>query len=491
VTSLGVKVIIPTVLRQHTNNRDELDLGAKTVGEALQSLTKSYPDLVKYLYSQNGRLRNYINIYLNEEDIRSIDGEDTPTKEGDTMMIVPSVAGGSTRYAQERVGRVGDGSSSGGAVTFSSSEFARYSRHIIMPEVGLEGQRKLKSSSVLIVGAGGLGTPSAIYLAAAGVGRVGIVDFDTIERSNLHRQILYSEADIGKSKAEVARERLLQVNPNISVELHRVRLDSSNALEIMKDYDIILDGTDNFPTRYLVNDACVLLGKPNVYASIFRFEGQASVFYAKQGPCYRCLYSEPPPPGLVPSCAEGGVLGVLPGIMGSIQAAESIGLILGRGKPLIGRLLLFNALDMKFEELKLKKDPKCLICGPHPKIKELIDYDAFCGVAEELTPDLEVSPSQLKSWIDKENDAVILDVREPWEYEICHLEGSKLIPLGKLPERVNELSTAGEIIVYCHVGGRSAQAVRFLQGLGFKKAKNLKGGIKAWAEEVDPTMQTY
>src|SRR5437667_5410143 len=319
-------------------------------------------------------------------------------------MIVPSVAGGSVSQK---------------GVSFSSSECARYSRHIIMPEVGPEGQRKLKASSVLIVGAGGLGTPAATYLAAAGVGRLGIVDFDTIERSNLHRQILYSEQDIGKSKAEVARERLLQVNPNVRIELHKVRLDSSNALKILKEYDVILDGTDNFPTRYLVNDACVLLGKPNVYASIYRFEGQASVFYAKQGPCYRCLYSEPPPPGLVPSCAEGGVLGVLPGIMGSIQAAEAIDLILGRGRPLIGRLLLFNALDMKFEELKLRKDPDCPVCGPNPKIKELIDYEAFCGVEEELTPELEVSVQTLNQLIEQKK-AVVLDARARFEYEICH-----------------------------------------------------------------------
>ena len=477
MTSTGVRVVIPTVLRQHTNNRDELDLSAKTVKDALQALTKSYPNLGRYLYSENGRLRNFINVYLNEEDIRSMNGEETRLKEGDTLMIVPSIAGGSV--------------SQKGGVSFSSGEFARYSRHIIMPEVGLEGQRKLKASSVLIVGAGGLGTPSATYLAAAGVGRIGIVDFDTIERSNLHRQILYSEQDIGKSKADVARERLLQVNPNVRIELHKVRLDSSNALKILKEYDVILDGTDNFPTRYLVNDACVLLGKPNVYASIFRFEGQASVFYAKQGPCYRCLYSEPPPPGLVPSCAEGGVLGVLPGIMGSIQAAEAIDLILGRGTPLVGRLLLFNALDMKFEELKLRKNPDCLICGPNPKIKELIDYEAFCGIEEELTPELEVSVQTLNQLINQKKEVVVLDVREPFEYEICHIEGARMIPLGQLPERANELDTAEQIIVHCHTGVRSAQAVRFLQGLGFKKVKNLKGGIKAWAEEIDPTMQTY
>jgi adenylyltransferase/sulfurtransferase len=323
------------------------------------------------------------------------------------------------------------------------------------------------------------------------VGRIGIVDFDVIEKSNLHRQVLYSEKDIGKSKAEIARQRLLEINPNVSVEVHKVRLDSTNALDILGSYDVIMDGTDNFPTRYLVNDACVLLGKPNVYASIFRFEGQASVFYAREGPCYRCLYPEPPPPGLVPSCAEGGVLGVLPGIMGSIQAVEAIDLILGKGRPLIGRLVLFDALDMTFKELKLRKNPDCLVCGPNATVKELIDYEAFCGVEEGLGAELEVSPKALKELIDDGREMVVLDVREPFEYEIAHINDAKLIPLAQLAGRVNELDTARPIVVYCHTGQRSAQAVRFLNGLGFKKAKNLKGGIKAWGNEVDPTIQMY
>src|SRR5271154_4599579 len=427
--TMSIKVIIPTALRQHTNNEDELQLNSRDVKGALQELVTAFPNLKRYLYSDNGRLRNFINIYLNEEDIRYISGETTPLKDGDTLMIVPSVAGGSALADPHNV-------------TFSNAEFARYSRHLIMPEVGLEGQKAIKSASVLIIGAGGLGTPSATYLAAAGVGRIGIVDFDIIEKSNLHRQILYSEQDVGRSKAEVAKERLLQVNPNISIELHKVRLDSSNALGILKNYDIIMDGTDNFPTRYLVNDACVLLGKPNVYASIFRFEGQASVFYAKEGPCYRCLYPEPPPPGLVPSCAEGGVLGVLPGIMGSIQAAEAIDLILGKGKPLIGRLMLFDALDMKFRELKLRKNPDCSICGANPTVTKLIDYEAFCGVEEELASDLEVTPKQLADLMAHGKQVVVVDVREPWEYEINHIDGALHIPLNELPQRVNELSTA-------------------------------------------------
>ncbi len=478
---MSVKVIIPTALRQHTQDEDEFQLNARTVSDALKELVTAFPSLRRHLYSESGRLRSFINIYLNEEDIRYKEGEGTALKDGDVIMIVPAVAGGAHASA--------DGDEP--KVSFSSSEFARYSRHLIMPEVGLEGQSKLKSASVLIIGAGGLGTPSSTYLAAAGVGRIGIVDFDTIEKSNLHRQVLYSEQDIGKSKAETARKRLLEINPNVSVEIHKVRLDSSNALDILGSYDVIMDGTDNFPTRYLVNDACVLLGKPNVYASIFRFEGQASVFFAREGPCYRCLYPEPPPPGLVPSCAEGGVLGVLPGIMGSIQAAEAIDLVLGKGKPLIGRLLLFDALDMTFKELKLRKNPNCSVCGPNPTVKQLIDYEAFCGVEEELGSELEVSPQVLKEQLDNGREMVVLDVREPFEYEIAHLSNAKLIPLGELAGRVNELDTAMPIVVYCHTGQRSAQAVRFLNGLGFKKAKNLKGGIRAWGIEVDPTIQMY
>jgi adenylyltransferase/sulfurtransferase len=475
---LSIKVIIPTALRAQTNNEDEIELSARTVNDALRQLTSLHPNLRRYLYSEGDRLRNFINIYLNEEDIRYVNGEETAVKDGDILMIVPSVAGGISVQSQR-------------LPNLTSNEISRYSRHIIMPEVGMEGQKKLKNSSVLIIGAGGLGTPSATYLAAAGVGRIGLVDFDKIEKSNLHRQILYSEADVGRSKAEVARDRLLQINPNVKIELHEIKLDSSNALEILKDYDLILDGTDNFPTRYLVNDACVLLGKPNVYASIFRFEGQASVFYAREGPCYRCLYEVPPPPGLVPSCAEGGVLGVLPGIMGSIQASQAITMLLGKGEPLIGRLLLFNALDMKFKELKLRKNPHCPICGPNPTIKELIDYEAFCGVEEELSPDLEVSVQTLKKLLDEKKNVTIVDVREPFEWEIAHIAGARLIPLAQLPERVNELDTADQLILQCHTGQRSAQATKFLHGLGFKKARNLKGGIEAWAREIDLSMQTY
>jgi adenylyltransferase/sulfurtransferase len=477
---MTVRILIPTVLRPYTNGAGAAEVKAKTVGDALDQLTLRFPNLVKYLFNDKKALRNFVNVYVNDEDIRNAGGTRTPLKDGDRLMIVPSVAGGVAQTRERRF-------------QLSNEEILRYGRHLIMPEVGLEGQIKLKKASVLIVGAGGLGTPAAIYLAAAGVGRLGIVDFDTVEASNLHRQILYSREDIGKSKLEVAKSRLLQVNPNVEVEIHATRLDSSNALDLMKNYDIIMDGTDNFPTRYLVNDACVLLGKPNVYASIFRFEGQASIFYAKEGPCYRCLYPEPPPPGLVPSCAEGGVLGVLPGIMGSIQAVEALKLILGKGDSLIGRLLVFDSLSMEFIELKLKKNPECVLCGPNPSVTKLIDYEDFCGLTreEKLGEEFEVPVATLKSWIDSGKDVKILDVREPHEYEICHMEGSKLIPLGQLPEKVNELDTADLTVVHCHTGVRSAAAVRFLQSIGFKKVKNLRGGIDAWAREIEPDMPRY
>ena len=380
-------------------------------------------------------------------------------------------------------------------VTLSKEEIRRYSRHLIMPEVGMDGQRKLKSSSVVLIGAGGLGSPLAMYLAAAGVGRIGIVDFDVVDSSNLQRQVAYSTADIGKPKLKALQERITGINPNVHVETYGTQLTSDNALEILKDYDVIIDGTDNFPTRYLVNDASVLLGKPNVYGSIFRFEGQASVFYAKEGPCYRCLYPEPPPPGLVPSCAEGGVLGVLPGIVGTIQATEAIKLIVGQGKPLIGRLLLFDALTMKFRELKLRKNPACPVCGDKPTIHELIDYEAFCGVEPPPTNgksmrQWEITPEELKAKLDRKDDVFILDVREPHEVEICNI-GGYLIPLGELPNRMNELDSSKEIVAYCHTGRRSQRAVEFLREAGFKKIKNLVGGIEAWSARIDPSVPRY
>jgi adenylyltransferase/sulfurtransferase len=365
-----------------------------------------------------------------------------------------------------------------------------------MPEVGMDGQLKLKNAKVLCIGAGGLGSPLLLYLAAAGVGRLGIVDFDVVDFTNLQRQVIHGTADVGRSKLESARATIREINPNVEVVGHDARLTSENALELFRDFDIIVDGTDNFPTRYLVNDACVLLGKPNVYGSIFRFEGQASIFYARQGPCYRCLYPEPPPPGLVPSCAEGGVLGVLPGIVGCLQAMETIKLIIGQGQTLIGRLLVFDALGMKFRELKLRKNPDCPVCGAHPTITGLIDYEQFCGIrGEEHTPVMtgvpEIGPREVKKMIDEKQPFVLIDVREPHEFQICRIPGSTLIPLGEIPKRMHELDSASEIVVHCRSGQRSARAVEFLMKAGFQKIHNLKGGILAWSDQVDPSVPKY
>jgi adenylyltransferase/sulfurtransferase len=380
-------------------------------------------------------------------------------------------------------------------VTLSREEILRYSRHLIMPEVGMEGQLRLKRARVLCVGSGGLGAPLALYLAAAGVGRLGLVDFDRVDFTNLQRQVLYGTSDVGRPKLEAARQRLADLNPEVEIVPYETRLTSENALEILEPWDIVVDGTDNFPTRYLVNDACVLLGKPNVYGSIFRFEGQVSVFGMPEGPCYRCLYPEPPPPGLVPSCAEGGVLGVLPGIIGSLQAMEVLKLILGIGQPLVGRLLLFDALAMRFRELRLRRNPDCPVCGERPTIRQLIDYEEFCGIRGEEAParvtDVpEIAPRELYQRLQRGEDIFILDVREPHEYQICNL-GGYLIPLGELPRRVHELDTARTIVAHCRSGKRSAEAVDFLRRVGFTRVWNLRGGILAWADEVDPTVPKY
>ena len=378
--------------------------------------------------------------------------------------------------------------------TLTNDEILRYSRHLIMPEVGMAGQQKLKAARVLCIGAGGLGSPLTLYLAAAGVGTLGIVDFDVVDFTNLQRQIIHSTADVGRKKLDSAAEKLRAINPFINLKTFETRLSSENALELFRDFDIVADGTDNFPTRYLVNDACVLTGKPNVYGSIFRFEGQASVFATEEGPCYRCLYPEPPPPGLVPSCAEGGVLGILPGLVGVMQATEVIKLILGQGEPLIGRLLLIDALGMKFRELKLRKNPDCPACGRHPTITKLIDYNEFCGIRGEEKPVEtgipEMQVEELKRRLDAGEDLYVLDVREPHEYQICNI-GGHLIPLGDLPKRVNELDSSREIVAHCRSGVRSAKAVGFLQQAGFRKVHNLAGGILAWADRVDPKMPKY
>jgi len=406
-------------------------------------------------------------------------------KDGDTISIVPSIAGGAAVEAPAQ------------PVTLSKDEILRYSRHLIMPEVGMEGQLNLKSAKVLMIGAGGLGAPLGMYLAAAGVGRIGIVDFDVVDFTNLQRQVIHGTSDVGRKKLDSAADTLHEINPYVQIDKHETALSSENALDLFKDYDIIVDGTDNFPTRYLVNDACVLLKKPNVYGSIFRFEGQATVFAYPGGPCYRCLYPEPPPPGLVPSCAEGGVLGILPGTIGLIQATEAVKLILGVGEPLVGRLVLYDALAMRFRELKLRRNPECPVCGDHPTITKLIDYQEFCGIPQHEPPpapglkDGEIDPLEVKAMMDRGSSFMLLDVREPHEYLICSIPGSKLIPVGDLPKRVNELDTATEIVAHCKSGVRSAKAVDFLKQAGFKKVKNMKGGIIAWSDKVDPTVPKY
>ncbi len=383
-------------------------------------------------------------------------------------------------------------------VDFSNDEIARYSRHLIMPEVTLEGQKRIKAASILCIGTGGLGSPIALYLAAAGIGRLGLVDFDVVDFSNLQRQILHGTDDVGRKKLNSAKDRIKAVNPNVQVDLHDCLFRSENAMQIVRDYDIVVDGTDNFPTRYLSNDVCVLARKPNVYGSIFRFDGQCTVFAPHLGgPCYRCMFPEPPPPGMVPSCAEGGVLGVLPGIIGVLQAIEAIKLILGIGDSLIGRLVSFDALKLRFREFRIRKDPKCPICGDNPTIHQLIDYDQFCGIPQadaEAAKEMDVptiSPDELKAKLDRKDKFVLVDVREPYEYEICSIPGSKLIPLGELPARLSELDSADDIVLHCKVGGRSAKALRVLQEAGFRKLNNLKGGIAAWSEEVDPSVPKY
>jgi len=477
---------IPTPLRPFTDRQEAVEASGATVGELLADLTTRYEGLRKHLYADSGKLRNFVNVYLNDEDIRYLQREATPVKEGDSLSIVPSVAGGAP------------GTAAPPQAELSQEEIKRYSRHLIMPEVGIDGQRKLKQSSVLCVGAGGLGSPAAMYMAAAGVGRIGVVDFDVVDYSNLQRQLLHGTPDVGRSKLASAKDRLLALNPHVQVDTYETMLSSDNALELFAPYDVILDGTDNFQTRYLVNDACVLTGKPNAYGSIFRFEGQASVFATKDGPCYRCLYPEPPPPGLVPSCAEGGVLGVLPGIIGVIQATEAIKLMMGIGEPLIGRFLIYDALKMRFRELKLRRDPECPVCGDNPTVTELIDYDQFCGIVphaeEPVTAGAhpwEITPVQLKQKQDAGASPLILDVREPNEYQINRIEGSTLIPLGELPRRYQELPRDRPIVAMCKMGGRSARAMEFLKSVGFDDVVNLRGGILEWIDTVDPSQPKY
>src|SRR5688572_607183 len=491
---MGVTVIIPTPLRQFAGGNSEIEVHAATAGDALLQLTSTHADLRKHLYNEQDKLRNFINVYVGDEDIRHLEGPDTPVKDGETIMIVPSIAGGSvgtrTSVSTDLRTELRDP-----LPELSNEEIARYSRHLILPEVGLEGQKKLKAARVLTIGTGGLGSPLGLYLAAAGVGTIGIVDFDIVDVSNLQRQIIHGTKDVGRKKIESAADRLRDINPNTNVEAFETRLTSENALELFREFDVIVDGTDNFPTRYLVNDASVLTGKPNVYGSIFRFEGQASVFWAEKGACYRCLYPEPPPPGLVPSCAEGGVLGVLPGIVGTIQANEVIKVILGAEGILLNRLLLFDAWKMTFRQLKLRKDPNCPLCGENATIKELIDYEEFCSLkapAEEKSVLEEITATELKSLFDRDENFQLIDVREPFEYEIARIPGAKLIPLGEIVNRICEIEKGKTIVVQCKGGVLSAKAIGYLKDAGFEgRLINLKGGIGAWSDTVDASVPKY
>lgn len=489
---MSATIHLPRPLHSCAGGRAEIPIEGATVADALGRLASAHPRLRRHLFDEDGSLRPHVNVYLNESDVSGLEGEGTLLSDGDSIMIVPSIAGGSS---------------------LSRPEILRYSRHLVMPEVGREGQEKLKGARVLLVGVGGLGSPAALYLAAAGVGTLGMVDHDVVDATNLQRQVLYGDSDVGRQKLEAAEERVLEANPFVSVERHPVRLDSDNALEILEQYDIVVDGSDNFPTRYLVNDACVMLGKPNVYGAIFRFEGQVSVFWGEQGPCYRCLFRQPPPPGLVPSCAEAGVLGVLPGIVGSLQAMETIKLILGRGESLIGRLLLHDSLAMSWREMKLRKDPKCPVCSENPTQTELIDYQDFCGVgasasaetttSQERTPVAStesssesiphITATELKERLDRGDEITLVDVRNEQEWEIGNLgpQGARLLPLQEIRERAEELDRDDDIVVYCRSGSRSALAARELRDAGFTSVANLRGGILAWSQDVDPSIPRY
>jgi sulfur-carrier protein adenylyltransferase/sulfurtransferase len=477
---------IPTPLRFYTDGLTEVPLKGRTVAEAMHSLLTSYPAIETHLYNSQGDLRPFVNLFVGEVNIRDLQGLDTPLEEDDRLLLIPSIAGGSAEHPHPPEA----------LPNLSHEEILRYSRHLLIPQVGLEGQQRLKAASALVIGAGGLGSPVALYLAAAGVGHIGLVDNDVVDASNLQRQVIHGMDRLGQSKVESARARLLDLNPDIQVTVYDQPFSSRNALEIAAGYDVLIDGTDNFPTRYLTNDVCVLLGKPNVYGSIFRFDGQASVFDARQGPCYRCLFPEPPPPGLVPSCAEGGVLGVLPGTIGTIQATEALKLLLGIGSTLAGRLLLYDALSMTFEFVQLKKNPRCKICGLQPEVTALIDYEAFCGVPghdrEEGSAGAEwdISVGDLAGRL-ASNKLLLVDVREPHELAISALPEALNIPLGQLAARLPELDSAREMVLFCKSGVRSKRALELLVSAGFRKVKNLQGGINAWAREIDPALPVY
>ena len=495
---MAIKVTIPTALRRFAGEQASIEVQGKTVSEVLHNLTTQHAQLRQHHYDGDGKLRNFVRVYVNDEDIRA-KGDHAPINDGDEISIVPSIAGGNLNRIDPVVKD---------RAKLTNEDIKRYSRHLILPEVGVEGQERLKAAKVLLIGSGGLGSPLALYLTAAGVGNIGMVEFDTVDFSNLQRQIIHFTGDVGKPKVQSAGEKMKSINPNLNFIPYETKLTSENALEILKDYDIVVDGTDNFPTRYLVNDACVMLKKPNVYGSIFRWEGMASVFAPHLGgPCYRCWYPEPPPPGLVPSCAEGGVLGVICGIIGNIQANEAVKLIIGKGKPLMGRLLRFDAMDMSFREYKIPKDPNCPVCGKNPTITKLIDYNQFCGIGRGedegssgdsivekvetgLGPD-DISVETLKKMRDAKENFVLVDVRNPDEFAICTIDGSVKLPLPDLAQRYQELPKDKLIVLHCKSGGRSARALKFLRSQGYPKLKNVAGGINAWAERIDPDVPQY
>ncbi|MDR3673321.1 MAG: molybdopterin-synthase adenylyltransferase MoeB [Holophaga sp.] len=474
---MAVSILIPTPLRRYVGGAKSVSVEAGTAAQAVAALVAASPELGRQLLDDTGKLRTFVNLYLGDQNVRHLapDLEAVPLKDGDVLTIVPAIAGG--------------------AGELSRQEVLRYSRHLIMPEITLEGQKRLKAARVLCIGAGGLGSPLTLYLAAAGVGTLGVVEYDTVDLTNLQRQILYSTADVGRPKLAAAKERLTQLNPEIEIVTHAVQLASWNAMDLFQDYDIIADGTDNFPTRYLVNDACVLSGKPNVYASIFRFEGQVSVFGAG-GPCYRCLFPEPPPADLVPSCAEGGVLGVLPGIIGSLQALEVLKLILGVGDSLSGRLVLFDALAFKFTELAVRKDPACAVCGEAPTVTAPVDYEAFCRIrgAEPETDGSNVATISVEDFNRRRQageSLPLLDVREPFEAEIVRIPGAIRFPLSELPARLHELDSSDSYTLHCHKTGQSTEAYQLLRKAGFNRINVLAGGVDAWAERIDPSLPRY
>lgn len=484
---MAVTVLIPTTLRSFTNQNSEIELEGETVGAVIQALADEYPEIKKAIFDEEGVPRAFINVFVGEENIKKLDGYDTKVEDGAEIMLIPAIAGGSASESvieDEKLEKL------------TNDEISRYSRHLLLREIGVKGQKRLKAAKVLIAGLGGLGTPLAQYLAAAGVGTIGLVDFDEVEASNLQRQVIHGTRDVGRPKVASAKDSIKAINPLVKVEAHNMMLTAENALELIEEYDIVADATDNYKARYLINDACVLLGKPDVFGAMYQFEGQTSIYYAKEGPCYRCLYQSPPPAGLVPSCAEGGVIGALPGIIGTIQANEIIKLIVGGSKPLIGRMLTLDAWKMKFREVKIEKDPNCPICGKHATIKELeeFDYEEFCGLKkkEEEEPVETIEAKALKKRLDDGEEITIIDVREPHERAIVKFPDAKVIPIGQLARRQNELNPEVDTVFICKEGKRSILAINTLREAGYEgKMYSLKDGINTWAKEVDRSMPQY